>query len=286
MKNKNTAINEIFYSIFDAPLKEHGFRRKDVLYYRLNGNILQGIVLVRLQSDYMIRYNMFPYWVYGSDTFHREKTFAREVKALQTGAWAEGQIQSFNGVPYTLPLQPEIIKRIEGNMANTLCEIMNGVIRKFDEVRDEFTYFAYLSYEPWKWYTIEQKIVLRIASLQNDFGLAKIFLKRQQNLAASTCYGNAIQNYVHHFLAARDLVIDPSTFPPNERYRREDPKQFLFSTCNGDIAGEYAKISRQRFALLEEKIRTNDLHWIDAIYKEDCIRVAKLLKEALNLDII
>ena len=229
---------------------------------------------------------MFPYWVYGSEAFHGMLSFEQEVKVLKSGTWAEGQVKDFSGVPYALPLQPENLEKIEENLEKTCREITYCVMPDFDQVHDEFTYFAYLSNNYQKWHTIEQKVVLRIASLQNDFGLAKIFLKRQQNLAACSGYGSDIQKYIYEYLPLPgSTFVDPMELPPEKRYPRKDPRQFLFTMPEQELSRDYQHLKKQRFALLEEKIQSDDLHWIDSVYEEDCLRVGKMLKEALGIDV-
>lgn len=287
MKTDSSAfLNELFCSYFDAPLTAKGFRRKGTLYYRIHGNVLQGVTLVRSKNDYMIRYNMFPYWVYGSDVFHGMLSFERELKILKSGTWAEGQLKDFPGVPFSLPVQSEALEKIKDNLKRTCQEITYCVLPEFDRVFDEFTYFAHISNNPQKWYILEQKVILKIASMQNDFGLAKVYLERQKSLAICSCYGGAIQKYVYECLPLTGSAhLNPTESLPEEKCSRKDPKQLLFTMPTQKIAHDYQHLKKQRFALLEEKIQTNDLHWINKVYEEDCLRVGKLLKEALNIEV-
>ena len=56
-------LNKCFTIVFDPALKEHGFKRKGVLYYRVNGDILQGIT-IKLTNPYAICVGFVPYWMY------------------------------------------------------------------------------------------------------------------------------------------------------------------------------------------------------------------------------
>lgn len=56
-------LNKCFTTVFDSALKEHGFKRKGVLYYRINGEILQGIT-IKLINPYAICVGFVPYWMY------------------------------------------------------------------------------------------------------------------------------------------------------------------------------------------------------------------------------
>ena len=82
-------LKKCFVEVFDAPLKEHGFKRKDALFYRMNGNVLQGIYLKSMYGgrEYEIYFSYFPYWVYnfvGSIPVR----FQNLVK-ISKGYWAE-----------------------------------------------------------------------------------------------------------------------------------------------------------------------------------------------------
>ena len=72
-------LNKCFTTVFDPAMKELGFLRKGVLYYRMNGEILQGIVC-KTTNPFDVCYAYFPYWAYG---------FRRERYDLKSGYWAE-----------------------------------------------------------------------------------------------------------------------------------------------------------------------------------------------------
>ena len=56
-------LNKCFTTVFDSTLKSHGFKRKGVLYYRINGEVLQGIT-VKMTNPYSICCAFLPYWMY------------------------------------------------------------------------------------------------------------------------------------------------------------------------------------------------------------------------------
>ena len=71
-----------FTNTFDSYMTENGYRRKGKLYYRLRGEILQGIVL-RAIDHYDVCYTCFPYWSYQ----YRQPAYSLEW--LSKGFWAE-----------------------------------------------------------------------------------------------------------------------------------------------------------------------------------------------------
>ena len=55
-------MNKLFIMLFDEELKSQGFKRKAKLYYRLNGDILQGVVIKTI-NPYDIHFYSAPFWM-------------------------------------------------------------------------------------------------------------------------------------------------------------------------------------------------------------------------------
>ena len=72
-------MTKLFTSVFDEELKAHGFKRKAKLYYRLNGDILQGVV-IKTVNPYSIHFYSAPYWM---------ENYLVETFPLHKGYWAE-----------------------------------------------------------------------------------------------------------------------------------------------------------------------------------------------------
>lgn len=72
-------MTKLFTTVFDEELKARGFKRKARLYYRLNGDILQGIVIKPI-NPYSIHFYAAPYWM--------DDYYFREFPIYQ-GYWAE-----------------------------------------------------------------------------------------------------------------------------------------------------------------------------------------------------
>jgi hypothetical protein len=71
-------MTKLFTSTFDEEMQSRGFKRKAKLYYRLNGDILQAVVLKAI-NPYTIHFYSTPYWI--ND---RARKFS-----LNDGYWAE-----------------------------------------------------------------------------------------------------------------------------------------------------------------------------------------------------
>ena len=71
--------DKLFTTIFDEELKSRGFKRKGKLYYKLNGNILQGVIIKTI-NPYTIHFYAAPYWMENTQI---------KLSALHKGYWAE-----------------------------------------------------------------------------------------------------------------------------------------------------------------------------------------------------
>ncbi len=83
-------MNKCFTSIFTGPLTKEGFVRKGVLYYRLCGEIMQGVMLKTI-NPFSVCVNMCPWWTYG--------LMGYDADDLTRGYWTEHGI-NINGFYY------------------------------------------------------------------------------------------------------------------------------------------------------------------------------------------
>ena len=70
---------KLFTTVFDEEMKSRGFKRKAKLYYRLNGEILQGAI-IKTTNPYDIHFYSAPYWI---------ENIQAELHPLNKGYWAE-----------------------------------------------------------------------------------------------------------------------------------------------------------------------------------------------------
>ena len=118
-------LNKCFTTVFDAPLKERGFKKKGTLYYRMNGEILQGITL-KSMNPYMISYNYFPYWAYENRKIYDT--------VLSKGYWAENH--GVTGDYYRQDEEEEMLTEMEARK-DIFC---NVIIPALDKVNDLDSY--------------------------------------------------------------------------------------------------------------------------------------------------
>lgn len=71
-----------YTDLLDSFMTKEGFLRKGRLYYRMNGDILQGVAL-KATNPYSVCYTYFPYWTYS----YRSPNYGKNE--LSKGFWAE-----------------------------------------------------------------------------------------------------------------------------------------------------------------------------------------------------
>lgn len=72
-------MTKLYTTVFDEELKSRGFKKKAKLYYRLNGDNLQGVV-INSCNPYMLDFYSAPYWM---------KNVQAYLAPLYKGDWAE-----------------------------------------------------------------------------------------------------------------------------------------------------------------------------------------------------
>lgn len=72
-------MTKLFTTVFDEELISRGFKRKAKLYYRLNGDILQGVIIKTI-NPYTIHFYSAPYWM---------ENIQAKLSPLHKGYWAE-----------------------------------------------------------------------------------------------------------------------------------------------------------------------------------------------------
>ena len=107
-------LNKCFTTVFDAPLKERGFKKKGTLYYRMNGEILQGIT-IKLMSCYEICFNYIPYWSADYNVWWEND------RPFKGNSWAENHF--IDGVYYQADEEEKMLSEMKKR-----CDIVCNVI--------------------------------------------------------------------------------------------------------------------------------------------------------------
>ena len=243
-------LNKCFTTVFSSVLLEKGFKKKGVLYYRMNGDILQGIT-IKLINPYSITFAYIPYWIYDFDEMTRGHK-------LSSSYWAE--YHEVNGSYYNADDEKTELIKMQ-SIANVFSEL---IIPFLDGIFDLDTYISSLckcsltgkavvtEYEKkmygehYKWINhaqiLNQYAMLYKAFCDGSFRSAE----RTVNDFVLNIYRCWYQNYYDPTL--RELI---------DIYYKEFYKHFS----------------------------NKDLNWIVPIYEEKCAEMKQRLREELKLEV-
>lgn len=146
-------MTKLFTTVFDEELKSRGFKRKAKLYYRLNGNILQGVV-IKAVNPYSIHFYAAPYWM---------ENIQAELFPLYKGYWAENGASIDSGLYYR-----EENKQINLEQMNAFLELARmHILPVLDKMFDLTSYIENCTPN---WQGLDQKTSRQafIQLFQND----------------------------------------------------------------------------------------------------------------------
>ena len=251
-------MNKCFTSIFDPFMKQAGFARAGSLYYRMNGNLLQGVRL-ETTNPYHISFSSFPYWLY-----HKRNIFPEPN--IRKGGWTQtgGMILSMDTYyDINKPIQNDII------MHKTLDLFQNTVIPYFDSICNEYDYFHM---------TLNGSIDLLLkykelpSSMENgtvqamERPTAEMFLYNQYYSANSLPAEEEVEKYYQNSLKRI-----------HEQLLLKEGKEYLFrENCE--------QLQRNKDRLLKQ-ISIINQEGFESVYKAMCSEMRQLLKEGLKIDL-
>lgn len=128
-------MNQLFVQLFETPMKEQGFSRKGYLFYRLRGEILQGLVL-KTTNPYDIGYTFYPYW-------NHEAQANLPNLPMNKGIWAEE-----NCVGNHYYYRAATTEENEKAMRYSLHFVFQHVLPILDQVKDFESYLSLLRCPP------------------------------------------------------------------------------------------------------------------------------------------
>lgn len=244
-------LNKCFTTVFDAPLKERGFKKKGLLYYRMNGEILQGIT-VKLTNPYDISFAYLPYWLFGTDMETRGYPLGKNY-------WAEGQ--DLNGSYYKADDEETELKKMQG-MMDIFLEL---VIPFLDGVYDLETYISVIH--------SEKPII-------TDSFVTEEEKQKYGNYYKHVSMYKVLDQYAMLLKAFRDGSFRTSEKMVSDFVRREHRRSLLH--------GPYLSIEtliNWYFKDFYKCYSNNDLNWIVPVYEEKCAEMKQKLLDELKLTI-
>jgi len=82
-------MSKLFVTVFEDELKQRGFKRKGRLYYRMKGEILQGIVIKKV-NPYSLHFGVCPYWTVADQSIVYSENLTKGWWAEQITGWEIG----------------------------------------------------------------------------------------------------------------------------------------------------------------------------------------------------
>ena len=125
-------LHKIYTTFFDEEMKSRGFKRKGKLYYRLCGEILQGVVLKAI-NPYTIHFFFTPYWM--------ENIIMETNPKLSKGYWAEQGLEVSPGS--SSYFKPENVELNCDFMSACFDVAKKHILPVMDKVNSLEAYFEY-----------------------------------------------------------------------------------------------------------------------------------------------
>lgn len=243
-------LNKCFTTVFDAPLKERGFKKKGLLYYRMNGKILQGIT-IKLTNPYSITFAYFPYWIYDFDI---------ETKgySLSSSDWAE--YNNVDGSRYNADNEETELKKMQG-LAEVFLEL---IIPFLDGICDLDTY---------------------ISSICNDtITNAAVVTEEEKKL-----YGKYYKWIYHHQILNQYVMLlkayNDGSFDSAEKIVNDFVRREYRIVSKGSACITLRTVIDWYYKEFYKCFSNNDLNWIVPVYEEKCAAMKQRLFDELKLKI-
>lgn len=173
-------LSKCFTTVFDGGMKAAGFSRKGVLYYRMNGTILQGVFL-KATNPYSLCFAAFPYWLYYKRLY--------PDPAIAKGYWTQvgGMLLTMN---YYAPDRDEENTR---DMEAVFDLVQDYLLPYLDGIDSESAYLDMVMRSPFDLLSGETVADPSICSMESPS--AAIFLFGQHFLPASPSAKEAVEKW-------------------------------------------------------------------------------------------
>ena len=251
---------DLFLQYFKEDLASHGFRRKGKFFFRMNGEILQGIGVDAIPFQYYVRYSQFPFWCY--------RLLYKDLP-LSKGYWLnDGDSPKMS---FFLNAKPEEnIQEMEFNHKVYQTEIFPLL----DATVDEKTYIEAKSKKRFaldRWSMIPPHVILYACHLDGSWEYAQNWIACKRDERQRNAPIRAQQQWETHL---KFLKKPPEGYVPTEcTYEELLAKEMNAFDCTLQL----------RFGLLLEKMEQNDLNWIKDIHDSESEYMRELLKTELKL---
>ena len=125
-------MQTLFATVFNEEMKARGYKRKGRFYYRLNGDILQGVVIKTI-NPYTIHFYAAPYWT---------RNAQMEMNSITDGSWAEDGFEVSPGLGAYYREENEELNLAYMNACLNIAKLC--FLPLLDEINDLDSYFEHL----------------------------------------------------------------------------------------------------------------------------------------------
>ena len=240
-------IRQLFREVFRETLAEHGFGYKYNYFYRLNGEMLQGVTvhIATGGGGYSIRLACYPYWM------HNTINLSDRIRDLKKPYWVEHCEPSVGVICAHLDDETESVRLMKGE----LDYFINRSLPYLNRIKDKESMVQVIRENKWFEWKVEEDILLYI------------------------CYDNRSFDFIdEYFEIFKKGHLTPQTlFWLNQNRETEMTDQELHEYCIRRFQNEYRGLLRL--------IDNNDLDSKLAPHKANCDETRELLRQVLKIDL-
>ncbi len=255
---KINMIDECFINIFDEEMTKCGFLRKGNVYYKLNGEILQG-VSIKSNISIHVYFSFYPYWMHFMVNNEKFSSFA-------SNKWT-----------FKYPIMPGTME------APGYCDSEAVIRDQFEIFRQRVLPLLDIIHDNESFIRVH-----KMTSHENEL----LFYERDQKLVG---FGPFIPEYSLLMKAwteqsfdgaqkdMQDFIINQEDIYKNIGQDKSfDYIGFAPGTTYKDFVADIVKTHFSKFI---ECYKANDLEWIHSVYLDESERVKKALRRSFKLEI-
>ncbi len=215
-KGNTMTLNKCFTDVFSTTMKQAGFTQSGLLYYRMHGNMLQGVFL-KTCNPFQICFASIPYWMYN----------AMAYPDIKKGWWTQegGFLMGF----YYNPQEPE---QNHAQMQAVLDCFTHTVLAHLDSMKTEQDYFF--------------DSLKGVRNLSSNSGSSKFMLIISASLKPEILLHQKylgelplpVENYLDNYF---DALLSCQASNTAQSQKTQQTKEFLLSKINGTSKEQFLK---------------------------------------------
>lgn len=251
--------SNLFTSVFDEEMKSRGFRRKGHLYYRLVGEIMQGVVLKAI-NPYSICFHAMPYWAYYDSIVDKNGYWAEWGMEIDPSSLFGGYYRKEN-----LAINTDAMKVC----LNLAKEIFLPIIESVTDMD------SYIQYKSHVWDEPETKF--------NPY-LRKIYIPEFAEKYSEEVDRRVIQPFVRLFYA-RPTGADQYVYLYKAFLENDFTNAYQEMRKNAECILSNSGVEKNLFGEFEEIMQRQDFKWIESFRASRIHEMIPILKRSFGIEI-